>query len=131
MAAAGRKQDRPRNSGAAWRRVLILCALIIVLAGVIYGAQQVELFLIRDPRFTLTPPAEYGEESPALHLTGMKFASRSQILRTFQQDVGRSLYLFPMAERRKALLRIPWVKDASIQRSWPNQVSVQITERQP
>lgn len=131
MAATPKKQDRPRNAGPFWRRSLIISFLIIVLATAVYATQQIELFLIRDQRFTLTPPVEYGEESPALHVTGLKFASRIQVLRVFQQDVGRSLYLFPMADRYQALLHIPWVKEASILRTWPNQIRVQITERRP
>jgi cell division protein FtsQ len=131
MAATPRKQDRSSNIGPAWRRALIVSFLIIALASGIYGTQQIELFLIRDQRFTLTPPAEYGEESPALHVTGLKFASRREVLRVFQQDVGRSLYLFPMADRYHALTHIPWVKEASILRTWPNQIKVHISERQP
>jgi cell division protein FtsQ len=126
-----KKQDRPRISAPSWARVFKLSILMIAVVGVIYGAQQVELFLIRDPRFVLTAPAEYGEESPALHLEGLRYASRNQVLRLFQQDIGRSLYLFPMAERRKTLLRIAWIKEASITRTWPNQVTVRVVERQP
>ncbi len=63
-----------------------------------------EQFLIRDPRFFLPGPADYGSESPNLELTGVKYASRGQVLRVFDQDYGRSLYLFPLAERRKTLL---------------------------
>jgi len=109
----------------------MLSLLIIAFAGAIYATQQIEQFLIRDPRFALSPPAEYGEESPGIHLTGIKFASRTDVLRVFQPDAGRSLYLLPMADRRKALLRVPWIKEASILRTWPNQITVQISERQP
>ncbi len=126
-----RKQDRSTNSGTGWRRALILSSLIIALATAVYATQQIERFLIRDPRFTLTPGAEYGDESPALSLGGLKFASRREVYRVFQKDVGRSLYLFPIADRYKTLLQIPWVKEASILRTWPNQIRVQITERRP
>lgn len=128
---SAKKQDRPRSFVPSWSSVFKGSILIIAAGGAIYGAQQVELFLIRDPRFVLTPSAEYGEESPALHLDGIRYASRTQVLRVFQQDIGRSLYLFPMAERRKALLRVPWIKEASITRTWPNQVTVRLVERQP
>src|ERR1700730_559435 len=103
-----KKQDHSRDFAPSWSRVFKLSMLIITVAGVIYGAQQVEQFLIRDPRFVLAAPTEYGDESPALHLEGIRYASRNQVLRVFQQDIGRSLYLFPMTERRKALLRIGW-----------------------
>ena len=131
MAATPKPRDRSGKAGVAWRRASIVALLIIALASAVYATQQIELFLIRDTRFTLTPPAEYGDESPALKLTGLKHASRSQVLRVFQQDVGRSLYLFPMADRYKTLVNIPWVKEASIHRTWPNQIQVGITERRP
>lgn len=129
--ASARKQERSHIFAPSWSRLLKLSLLIIIVAGGIYGAQQVELFLIRDSRFILTPAAEYGEQSPALHLEGIQYASRSRVLQIFQQDIGRSLYLFPMAERRAALLHVPWIKEASITRTWPNQVTVRVLERKP
>lgn len=128
---SSKKQEHAGSSAPSWARLFKISILMIVVVGAIYGTQQVELFLIRDPRFVLTPPADYGEDSPALHLEGLRYASRHQVLRVFQKDIGRSLYLFPLAERRKALLRIPWIKEASITRTWPNQVTVRVVERQP
>lgn len=109
----------------------IAIAVGIVLSGCIYASESFERFLIRDPRFFLPGPADYGLESPNLELLGVKYASRQQILRLFEPDYGRSLYLFPLTERRKSLLNIRWVHDASIARIWPNRIIVQITERKP
>lgn len=109
----------------------IAIAVGVVLSGCIYASQSFERFLIRDPRFFLPGPADYGLESPNLELHGIKYASRQQILRLFDPDYGRSLYLFPLAVRRKQLLGVRWVHDASVARIWPNRVIVQITERKP
>lgn len=109
----------------------IAIAVGIVLSGCIYASQSFERFLIRDPRFFLPGPADYGLESPNLELHGVKYASRHQILRPFDPDYGRSLYLFPLAERRKQLLGIRWVHDVAIARIWPNRIIIQITERKP
>ena len=109
----------------------IAIAAGVVLSGCIYASESFERFLIRDPRFFLPPPADYGLESPNLELHGVKFASRQQILRLFDSDYGRSLYLFPLATRRKELLGVRWVHDASIARIWPNRIIVQVTERKP
>ena len=65
-----------------------------------------EQFLIRDPRFFLPGPADYGLESPNLEIEGIHYASRVSVLNVFLRDFGRSLYLLPLADRRKALLRI-------------------------
>jgi len=102
-----------------------------LLAGAIYGAQRMERFLIGDPRFALAGPAEYGQESANVHLSGVKWASRAEILRVFQPDYNRSLYLLPLAERRRALLRVNWVRDATLTRIWPNELAVSVVERQP
>ncbi len=109
----------------------IAIAVGVVLSGCIYASESFERFLIRDPRFFLPGPADYGLESPNLELHGVKYASRQQILRLFEPDYGRSLYLFPLAARRKTLLGVRWVHDASIARIWPDRVIVQISERKP
>jgi cell division protein FtsQ len=110
---------------------LLITAISVMLAGGIYASQQFQQFMIRDPRFFLPGPADYGLESPNLELNGVKYASRAQVLRVFDQDYGRSMYLFPLAERRKTLRSVRWVHDATVLRVWPNRLSVQITERQP
>jgi cell division protein FtsQ len=44
--------------------------------------------------------------------------------------MGRSVFLFPLKSRRKELLNVRWVRDASIVRVWPNRIQVRIEERQ-
>src|SRR5262249_31095104 len=99
--------------------------------GVLYASQRIEEFLVQDPHFVLPGPADYGQESPNLELAGIQYASRAQIVRFFATDYGRSLYFFPLAARRKALLSVPWAHDAAIRRIWPNRIRVEITERTP
>ncbi len=103
----------------------------VLLGGVIYAAEQFQQFLVSDARFIVPGPPDYGQESPNLHVEGEHYASRAHILRVFDADFGRSLYLFPPAKRRAQLLRVPWVKDATVARVWPNQVRVRIEERKP
>ncbi len=131
MAAQTSTKNRARNLRIALRYGLIIAAVTATLTAGIYTSQKFQQFMIRDPRFFLPGPADYGFESPNLQVDGVKFASRAQILRLFDHDYGRSLYLFPMADRRNALLNIRWVRDASIERIWPNRIIVRIAERQP
>jgi cell division protein FtsQ len=49
----------------------------------------------------------------------------------FREDFGRSVYLLSLTERRRALLDIDWVKEASVSRAWPNTIQVKIVERKP
>ena len=131
MAPEVSKKRRTPGLGTVLRYGLLVCGVSFLLAGAIYASQQFQQFLIRDPRFFLPGPPDYGLESPNLVLTGVKYASRAQILRLFEQDYGRSLYLFPLAERRRALRNVRWVHDATIVRIWPDRLSVQISERNP
>ena len=128
---AAAKKGRARGWRHLLRYGIIASGVSLLLAGGIYGSQRFERFMIRDARFFLPGPPDYGLESPNLEVDGIKYSSRAQILHVFEQDYGRSLYLFPLEARRKALLNIKWVHDASIVRIWPNRILVRVTERQP
>ena len=132
MAAESKSKARPVSATRLLLRYGgIAVAAGVVLSGCIYASERFEQFLIRDPRFFLPGPPDYGLESPNLELHGVKYASRQQILRFFDPDYSRSLYQFPLAARRRSLLGVHWVHDASIARIWPNRVVVDITERKP
>jgi len=131
----------PQESNAKKRRTLPARAILryglavilacILLTSALYASQRIEQFLIRDPHFSLPGPQDYGLESPNLELSGIQYASRAQIVRVFAPDYGRSLYFFPLAVRRRALLAVAWVHDATITRVWPNRIQVDVTERTP
>ena len=114
------------------RRGLILVTLVsAACALLLWGAIQLEHFLIRDEQFLLATPADPGEPSPAVDILGVKHASRDYIASTFDKDYGRSIYLLPLRQRREELLRLQWIKDARVTRIWPNRLQVRITEREP
>lgn len=134
MASESNAKGKARSAPA--KRLLlrfggIAIAVGVALSGGIYASQRFAQFLIRDTRFFLPGPADYGLESPNLEVHGIRYASRQQVLRLFEQDYGRSLYLFPLAARRSELRRVRWVHDVSIARIWPNRIVVRITERKP
>jgi cell division protein FtsQ len=130
------RSPRPRvRSGAPVRRgisigriIAIAIAFCILLLGSLYTFHRLEQFLIRDPRFAFT-----GVEGDAsqIEISGAAHASRAQIERVFSIDLGRSVYLLPLTERREELRSVDWVKDASIARLWPNRVVVNVQERTP
>ncbi len=95
---------------------------------VIFTGREVRRFMHTDPRFTLASPDERGA---GLSMDGLIHASRSRVLATFTADFRRSVFLSPIAERRRRLLAIDWVEDASIARIWPNRMAVRIKERRP
>lgn len=130
------RPSRPRiRSGPPVRRgvsttriIAIAIAFCVLLLGSLYVFHRLEQFLIRDPRFAFT-----GVEGDAsqIEISGATHASRAQIEHVFSIDLGRSVYLLPLTDRREELRSVDWVKDASIARLWPNRVVVNVHERKP
>jgi cell division protein FtsQ len=133
-----RKQQQQQNSasrGSSFRAVLrgLVAAAFasIGLVALLWGGFELEKFLIHDPQFTLAMPPDDGEESPGITVIGMTHSSRAGIARVFARDYGRSLYLLPLRQRREDLMRMPWIKDATVTRVWPNRIEIRVAERQP
>jgi len=131
------KKDREKDETPKKRRTINLFywalpffALVVALIFV-FAFHRVEAFLINDVRFHLPAASGYGQDPPNLKMAGLHRASKAEILRVFEQDFGRSLYLTPLAERRRTLLALNWVKEAAVSRRWPNRIEVTITEREP
>jgi len=120
-------QTRPPSRLKIALRVM---TVTLILALSLYTFHRVEQFLIRDSRFTLGGP-DGSAEAAKLEIQGAEHASRRAIEMVFAEDMGRSVYLLPLAERRATLQTVDWVKDASVARLWPNRVVVRVTERQP
>jgi cell division septal protein FtsQ len=123
------RRSAPDRGGVSTRRVAAIAALVcVLLIASIYVFHRLEQFLIRDPRFALSG---VDGDPGAIEISGAAHASRSQIERVFSIDLGRSVYLLPLSDRREALRAVDWVKDASIARLWPNRVVVRVHERKP
>jgi cell division protein FtsQ len=97
----------------------------------LWAAWQIEQFVLTDGRFILAGPPEPGVVSDRFQIAGAVHASEQHITDVFLKDFGRSIYLCPIAERRRSLLAVDWVKEASVSRVWPNRLVVRITERTP
>ena len=115
----------PRLKIAVWV-VMLTVALVISL----YGWHQIEQFLIHDSRFAVNGP-EGAEDASAIQIQGAQHASQRAIEAAFADDLGRSIYLVPLAGRRATLRTVDWVKDATVARMWPNRVLVRVAERKP
>jgi cell division protein FtsQ len=120
------------RTGARMSRVLLRGFGLLVLAILLVAvAVRVEAFLIEDPRFLLAPPTALGAHTSSFYVTGLFYTSEAQVQEIFARDFGRSIYLCPIAERRRRLLGIDWVDDATVSRIWPNRIEVHIRERKP
>ncbi|MEQ1947440.1 MAG: FtsQ-type POTRA domain-containing protein [Bryobacteraceae bacterium] len=105
-------------------------AVVAVLLGVVYVLHTTEQFLIRDSRFAMVG-SDGSPDSYKVEVRGASHASSRTIQEIFSDDIGHSVFVLPMDERRAALRKVDWVKDASVARVWPNRVYVSVSERTP
>jgi cell division protein FtsQ len=87
------------------------------------AVRRIQAYVATNPQFGLS---RHG-----VIVDGLRYASRARVLRLFEADFGRSIYLTPLAERRRRLLAVDWVEDAIVSRVWPDRIWVRIRERIP
>lgn len=126
MARASKTTETKKRTGIRWRVWAWGAVAAAVCASTAMGALRVRRFALTDPQFTLTRG-----KADALTITGLKYASRSKIQRVFATDFGHSIFAAPLEERRRRLLAVDWVEDASVLRIWPDRISVRVRERVP
>jgi len=119
-------RDTKKNAKPRWRiglgiTVLAVCGVSTAIAGL-----QVRSYALSSPRFVLS------RNFPgSLTVEGLQYTSRSKVQRVFAADLSKSIFSIPLAERRRRLLAIDWVEDASVSRIWPDRLIVRIKERKP
>ena len=122
MAKESKKQREPIR----WRMWLSMAGIGMAVASSAYAAYRVHEFALNDPQFLLSR-----DTKGAITIQGLTYASRSKVLRVFANDYGRSVFSVPLSERRRRLLAIDWVDDASVSRIWPDKLVIRIRERKP
>ncbi len=120
------REPKPAPKRFNWRFLLGLAALLVVTASAAMAALKVRRFVTTDPQFELSR-----DRQNALTIEGLRFASRAKVLHVFAGDFNRSIFSTPIGERRRRLLAIDWVEEASISRIWPDRLVVRIRERKP
>lgn len=133
--AAGRRSRRseePESARRIWIRYGLWTVLGLgVMVGSLFAWHRTEDFLIKDSRFRVREAGGNSEAASSLKLDGVHYSSSAFVRRTFAHDFGRSLYMVPLKERRRQLLAIDWIEDASVGRVWPNTIYVKVRERTP
>src|ERR1017187_2800527 len=113
-----------KPAGFRWRLWLSLLALGVVGVSTAMAALKVRQFVVTDPRFTLS------HDAGSLTITGLQYTPRSKVLRIFAGDFDRSIFCAPLEERRRRLLAIDWVEEASVSRVWPDRSEEHTSELQ-
>jgi cell division protein FtsQ len=105
-------------------RIFLALGALIVLGGITTAILLLRNYLDHDPRFQI-------DGSANIQATGLVEVSRDQMLPVFGEDIGRNIFFVPLAERRRQLEQIPWIRRATVMRFLPNQIRVDVVERQP
>lgn len=103
---------------------------VLIVSALLLGLYHLNRLLVTHPRFAL--PGEPGDpDNRSLEIQGVRYTPLREITRVFAADFGRSVYLVPLRERRRQLMAIDWVREATVERRWPNRLVVRISERAP
>src|SRR5262249_12694080 len=126
MARESRQSRESKAKRIPWRLVVGLAAVGLVSATVAAAGIRLRQFVLTDPEFALSR-----DRQDALTVQGLRYASRRKISRVFAPDCDHSVFAASLAARRRELLAIDWVEDATVSRVWPNQLLIRISERKP
>ena len=122
MAREARKQPGRFN----WRLCFGILAAGAIAVSTAMAAYRASLYVASDPQFRLSR-----DRKDALTILGLTYTSRFKVQRIFAADFDHGVFSVPLGERRRRLLAIDWVADASVSRVWPDRLVVRIRERQP
>ena len=116
-----RAANRQRNrSIVAWVSVLFL--LCSAVGGAWYGGKKaLRHFFWQNPEYNLT--------EVEIHTDGA--LTRDQIIGATNIREGQNIFAINLSDARKALVDLPQVQRADIERIMPNKISIDISERKP
>jgi cell division protein FtsQ len=114
------------SRGFNWRLWVVVAALGGACVSTAVAGFRVRQYALTDSQFVLS---RYRWD--ALMIEGLNYASQTKVQRVFLLDFDHSVFSVPLAERRRRLLAIDWVEEASVSRIWPDRLLVGIRERTP
>jgi cell division protein FtsQ len=120
------RETKKQPSRINWRLAAGIVMFSAVGVSTAIAGYKVSLYVNSDPQFTLSR-----DRKDALTVHGLVYASRTKVQRVFAADFGHSIFSAPLAERRRRLLAIDWIEDATVSRVWPDRLVVTIRERRP
>jgi cell division protein FtsQ len=126
MARDTKKMKAVKTGRSRWRLVAAVAVCGALFVSTAMAALRVRRYALTDRQFLLLR-----ERPGSLTVEGLRHTSRAKVQRVFLADFGRSIFGVPLAERRRRLLAIDWVEDASISRVWPDRLAVRLRERRP
>jgi cell division protein FtsQ len=114
----------PGWAKSRWGKLAFAALVLTVGGSALAAVLTVGSFLRHDSRFVIPSPA-------SIQIVGNSQLTRPELLSVFGSDIGRNLFVVPLALRRRQLEQIPWVERATVMRVLPNQIRVAVAERTP
>lgn len=118
--AADVKRRRTGQVGSLVCRIAAISAAVLFAGGACGWAVH---FLLFSPQVLLGPAQ--------LQIRGTRYVNPSDVTAIFSADLGRSVLRVPLERRRATIERLPWVKQATVERLLPDRLLVQVVEREP
>ncbi len=109
-------------SNWSYRRIL---SILLGLSTVGAGAYALNYYINSSPRFRADPKVG----NP--RIAGLKLLDGEKIHGIFSGDLGLNINAMYLEQRRQQVEQLPWVRQASVGRIWPNKIAVYIEERSP
>ncbi|MBO39415.1 MAG: hypothetical protein CMM75_09620 [Rhodospirillaceae bacterium] len=132
-ARATRKKPAPKWVEPTIKTVAIFSVVATMFVGPIWVSQSDIISRGVDSiwKETVSKTAQLGLRVDQVLLRGRHNASRSNIIQTVGLNRGDPILSFQINALRKRLIKLPWIRDATIKRKWPDIVEIHIAERQP
>ncbi len=124
------KPPDPKKPKFNWRLTWRVILWSGICAGLAFGGIEVHAFMLHDSRFALAC-APRASACAGLEVHGAVHSNMARIQAVFAKDAGKSVFDISLEDRRRHLLAVDWVRDASVMRIWPDRIVVTITERVP
>lgn len=107
-----------------WAGVVVFVIVPLGVGGYLLGE-----YLLTSPRFRVASPADVTVE-------GNHYVSKEEIfaalgVRAGNSDGGGNVFSTPLNERENQVESIPWVRSATVVRSYPHHLAVYVRERKP
>lgn len=119
-------REKKAAPGIRWRLWFTVAWAILVAATTTLAAVRTRAHVLTDATYNLSR-----ENKDALQIQGLVYASRSKVARVFAADYEHSIFSISLDQRRRRLLAIDWIEDASVARIWPDRLIVRLRERKP
>lgn len=119
-------REKKAVSGIRWRLWLSIAAAILVAGSSALAAAKTRAHVLADPAYRLSR-----DRKDSLQIQGLVYASHSKVARVFAADYEHSIFSIGLDQRRRRLLAIDWVEEASVARIWPDRLIVRLRERKP